>query len=393
MAHNFLIARLNQGFYCAAFAKYLVNVFLNSNIMRLPGVNVIRIQQLQIHPSVETIRMFVKRRGFLARHHGLGAMDMKPHDRPEDGGNQNRRGFLKTGAASIAVGLSAGSSAPYASGEVTLTENSQAAARTVQDMMPTRNLGKTGFRVGIVGLGGQGALEKANNESLALQMIRRALELGVNYFDTSAIYGGPDRWSERYLGKGPQKIPGKVLCAYYDLGGEGVAYHDTDPTNHGSGELNPSDGTYLNVFRIHEGVDTSYTKFNRKPDPIDDNPFDKIVPPADLLYVGWTEPGEWFNVTVDVAQSGTYAADFLYTSNRGGKISLDVNGKYATGALPITTTNDPADPLAWRQWHHWNLASQLFKVRLSKGTNVLTVHIVTNGNMNLAYFDFKPEDR
>jgi hypothetical protein len=41
-------------------------------------------------------------------------------------------------------------------------------------------------------------------------------------------------------------------------------------------------------------------KFNRKPDPIDDNPFDKIVPPADLLYVGWTEPGEWFNVTVDV---------------------------------------------------------------------------------------------
>jgi aryl-alcohol dehydrogenase-like predicted oxidoreductase len=69
-------------------------------------------------------------------------------------------------------------------------------------MMPTRNLGKTGFRVGIFGLGGQGALEKVNNESLVLQMIQRAIELGVNYFDTSAIYGGPDRWSERYLGKG-----------------------------------------------------------------------------------------------------------------------------------------------------------------------------------------------
>jgi uncharacterized protein len=48
-------------------------------------------------------------------------------------------------------------------------------------MMPTRNLGKTGFRVGIFGLGGQGALEKASNESLALQMIQRALELGMNY--------------------------------------------------------------------------------------------------------------------------------------------------------------------------------------------------------------------
>jgi hypothetical protein len=120
---------------------------------------------------------------------------------------------------------------------------------------------------------------------------------------------------------GPQNIPERVLCAYYDQGGEGVSYHDTDPQNHGSGELNPADGTYLNEFCIHEGVDTSYTKFNRKPDPIDDNSFDKVVPPADLPYVGWTEPGEWFNITVDVTHRGTYAADFLYTSNRGGTIS------------------------------------------------------------------------
>jgi hypothetical protein len=62
-------------------------------------------------------------------------------------------------------------------------------------------------------------------------------------------YKGSPYHDTRY-GGGPQKIPGKVLCAYYDLGGEGVAYHDTDPKNHGSGELNPSDGTYLNEFRI-----------------------------------------------------------------------------------------------------------------------------------------------
>jgi hypothetical protein len=49
--------------------------------------------------------------------------------------------------------------------------------------------------------------------------------------------------------------------------------------------LNAADGSYLNEFRIHEGVDTSYTTFNRKPDPIDDHPFDKIVPPADLPYL------------------------------------------------------------------------------------------------------------
>ena len=37
---------------------------------------------------------------------------------------------------------------------------------------------------------------------------------------------------------GAQRIPGIVQCALYDLGGEGVAYHDADPVNHGSGELN-----------------------------------------------------------------------------------------------------------------------------------------------------------
>jgi hypothetical protein len=201
-------------------------------------------------------------------------------------------------------------------------------------------------------------------------------------------YRGLPYRDSRYQG-GSQKIPGRVLCAYYDLGGEGVAYHDTDEKNHGSGELNPADGTYLNEFRIHEGVDTSYTKFERKPDLIDDNPYDKIVPPRDLPYVGWTEPGEWFNITVDVTQAGTYAADFLYTSNRGGTISVDVNGNDATGPLHVASTYDAADPLASRQWHHWNLVTQFFKVRLGKGKNVLTVHIGTNGNMNLAYFDFK----
>jgi hypothetical protein len=201
-------------------------------------------------------------------------------------------------------------------------------------------------------------------------------------------YKGLPYHDSRYT-SGPPKIPGKVLCAYYDLGGEGVAYHDTDLQNHGSGELNPADGTYLNEFRIRDGVDISYTKFSRKPNLVDDNPFDKVVPPADLLYVGWTEPGEWFNITVDVAKSGTYAADFLYTSNRGGTISVDVNGKDATGPLEIATTNDLADPIAWRQWHHWNLAPRLFKLRLNKGKNVLTVHILTLGNMNLAYFDLK----
>ncbi|MFY9804545.1 MAG: hypothetical protein WA211_12445 [Candidatus Acidiferrales bacterium] len=204
----------------------------------------------------------------------------------------------------------------------------------------------------------------------------------TNFQDT---YKGAPYRDARYQ-QGPQKIPGRVECAYYDLGGEGVAYHDSDSKNNGSGALNPADGTYLNQFRMDEGVDTSYTKFH---DQIDNNPYNVVQPPENQLYVGWTEPGEWFNITVEVARAGLYTADLLYTSNRGGAISLDVNGKDATGPLTIASTFNSADPIAWRQWHHWAIASNFLRLRLPKGKNVLTVHIVTEGNMNLAYFDFK----
>jgi hypothetical protein len=198
-------------------------------------------------------------------------------------------------------------------------------------------------------------------------------------------YKGTPYQDSRYRG-GAQTIPGRIECAHYDRGGEGVAYHDADAKNNGSGGLNPRDGTYLNQFRMDEGVDISYTKFH---DQIDNSPYDLIQPSENQLYVGWTDPGEWFNITVQVAQAGVYSSDLLYTSNRGGTISLDVNGKDATGPITIPSTFNASDPIAWRQWHHWNIAKGIMKVQLPAGTSVLTLHILTEGNMNLAYLDFK----
>jgi hypothetical protein len=198
-------------------------------------------------------------------------------------------------------------------------------------------------------------------------------------------YQGTPYQDSRYHG-GAQAIPGRVQCAYYDRGGEGVAYHDSTEKNEGSGGLNPADGSYLNEFRMHEAVDISYTKFH---DAIDNNPYNIVVPEENQLYVGWTQPGEWFNITVDVAHSGSYSADLLYTSNRGGTISIDVNGERIGEPLAIASTFNAADPIAWRQWHHWNVMKSLTRLKLAKGKNVLTVHILTEGNMNLAYFQFK----
>jgi hypothetical protein len=224
--------------------------------------------------------------------------------------------------------------------------------------------------------------------SAALFVAVSAAQSGSNLLSQ---YKGTPFHDSKY-GGGPQKIPGTVMCAYYDLGGEGVAYHDVDAKNNGSGALNPANGTYMNEFRMKEGVDTSYTKFGLDP-KIDDTSYDKVTPAEGLLYVGWTEPGEWFNLTVEVAETAEYSVDLLYTSNRGGTISLDVNGKQAAGPLKIALTYDAADPVAWRQWHHWNVARDLARVHLEKGRNVLTVHTVTEGQMNYATLELKRTNR
>jgi hypothetical protein len=186
--------------------------------------------------------------------------------------------------------------------------------------------------------------------------------------------------------EGTQKIPGRIQCEFFDLGGEGIAYHDADSLNNGSGKLNPADGTYLHEFRMHEGVDISYTKSGG----VDDNAFNYVKPELGSLYVGWTDPGEWLNYTVEVEKSGKYKVGLMLTSNRGGKISLSVNGRDVTGPLQIRSTLVAADTVAWRQWHHWNYQDSLAVIPLQKGIQVLTLHTVADGNMNYDYLDFLP---
>ena len=120
--------------------------------------------------------------------------------------SQDRRTFLKTGGA-VAAGLIATAAVPAHAADANANVPTRPANHAMpfnprtHAAMPTRNLGKTGYKVGIFSLGGQAALERANNFDVAVPIIEKALDLGVNYLDTSSIYGGPDRWSEQYVGK------------------------------------------------------------------------------------------------------------------------------------------------------------------------------------------------
>jgi hypothetical protein len=67
----------------------------------------------------------------------------------------------------------------------------------------------------------------------------------------------------------PQTIPGVIKAAEYDIGGEGVAYHDLDTANQGG------------QFRLHEGVDL---------ETCTEGGYD----------VGWMNTGEWIHYTVSV---------------------------------------------------------------------------------------------
>jgi len=124
--------------------------------------------------------------------------------------NPDRREFLKKSGA-VTAAILASSALPAGAERHTLPplpSNSR-----TQSAMPMRNLGKTGYKVGIFSLGGQAALEHANNFDVAVPIIERALNLGVNYIDTSSIYGGPERWSEQYVGQVMKKRRNEAFLA------------------------------------------------------------------------------------------------------------------------------------------------------------------------------------
>lgn len=60
-----------------------------------------------------------------------------------------------------------------------------------------RKLGKTGVDVTLVGLGGEGVLRTFGYDNEARALINRALDLGINYFESARAYSG----SESYYGK------------------------------------------------------------------------------------------------------------------------------------------------------------------------------------------------
>jgi aryl-alcohol dehydrogenase-like predicted oxidoreductase len=79
----------------------------------------------------------------------------------------------------------------------TVLEKTSAVHDALWDPMPQRALGQTGWQASLLTMGGVRWDTLCSDEEAAA-LVRRALELGVNTFDTAHVYGGGE--SERKLG-------------------------------------------------------------------------------------------------------------------------------------------------------------------------------------------------
>jgi len=162
-----------------------------------------------------------------------------------------------------------------------------------------------------------------------------------------------------YLGR-PVMLPGVIEMENYDLGGEGIAYHDSDPSiNQGN--------QYGNYYRMDEGVD--------------------LQPTTDAgggHNLGWAANGEWVKYYIEVSQSGYYKLTSRVASpNSNGVFRIDVDGIDKTGNIAVPLTGD---------WQNW---TNLFNdnIYLEEGVHILTFHVVNSGfNINKIIFSFSTTD-
>lgn len=73
-------------------------------------------------------------------------------------------------------------------------------------MIPKRRLGRTNVDVTILGLGGEGILRTTDHGKEAYDLINRAIDLGINYFDSAKAYAGCESYHGKALGERRKSI-------------------------------------------------------------------------------------------------------------------------------------------------------------------------------------------
>lgn len=110
-------------------------------------------------------------------------------------------------------------------------------------MIPKRRLGKTGADVTILGLGGEGVLRSYGREREAYALINRAIDLGINYFDSAKAYAGCEAYHGKALGERRKEI---------FLAGKSHARDRKGALAHLSDTLSTMGTDYLDLWQMHD---------------------------------------------------------------------------------------------------------------------------------------------
>jgi MYXO-CTERM domain-containing protein len=193
---------------------------------------------------------------------------------------------------------------------------------------------------------------------------------------------------------GPYAIPGRLDFINYDMGGDGVAYHAGDHIAKGgagyridgqtatlswTGQCIPNVAgqACMNVW-----YDTSAT--------LDGTPFPSAT--TTDFSIGAVQNGDWFNLTVNVATSGTYSLSSTWASGEGppggeggnGSMGLAVfsnNVQIATWSAIFPNFNMYAD------FHHWKAYPSFATVTLTAGLQVIKMQSKAK-HLQLDYVQF-----
>ena len=162
-----------------------------------------------------------------------------------------------------------------------------------------------------------------------------------------SFFGTPDA----PFGGTPAPIPGTVQAENYDTGGQGVAYNVNSINGTDNGYR--SDGVDLEVCSdTGGGVD-----------------------------VGWENPGQWFNYTVNAAVAGTYTVSFRVAAPNA------VTDAFHLSNAPGTNLSGNVNVPATGGYQTWVTVTA--SVTLPAGQQVLTLNQDTGGGVwNLNYMGF-----
>lgn len=148
---------------------------------------------------------------------------------------------------------------------------------------------------------------------------------------------------------GPHNLPGLLQAEDYDLGGEGVAYHDTTVGNTGG------------IYR-QDDVDIEVLDTDHSPN------------------IGWIRTGEWLAYTVNVNAASTYDAGFrVASSHADSSVLMYVDD----GSTPVATVNIPNTG----EWPVFQTVS--VPVTLPAGTHRLVLKFPTDF-VNINWINFTP---